>query len=77
MAISTSEAPSKDVWAFATARVTRGTHESTLPLLGLDKPPTQQPLREHTSELATHAFYGFAVEFVRRRLMRRWKVMAS
>lgn len=54
-----------------------GTHESTIPLLGLDKPPTQQPLREHTSELATHAFYGFAVEFVRRRLMRRWKVMAA
>lgn len=49
-----------------------GTHESTLPLLGLDKPPTQQPLREHSSELATHALYGFAVEFVRRRLMRRW-----
>ena len=49
------------------------THESTLPLLGLDKPPTQQPLREHTSELATHAFYGFTVEFIRRWLMRRWR----
>ena len=54
-----------------------GTHESTLPLLGLDKPPTQQPLREHTSELATHALYGFVVEFIRRRLVKRWRVVAS
>lgn len=42
------------------------THESALPLLGLDKPPTQQPLREQTSEVLTHALYGFAVEVVRR-----------
>lgn len=53
------------------------THESTLPLLGLDKPPWQQPLREQTSELATHALYGFAVEFVRRWLMRRWRPVAG
>lgn len=53
------------------------THESTLPLLGLDKPPTQQPLREHTSELATHALYGFFVEAVRRWLMRRWNPVGS
>lgn len=50
-----------------------GTHESTLPLLGLVEPPTQQPLREQTSEIATHALYGFVVEFVRRWLMRRWR----
>lgn len=42
------------------------THESTLPLLGLDKPPAQQPFREQSSEVATHALYGFAVEVVRR-----------
>lgn len=47
------------------------THESALPLLGLDKPPTQQPLREQSSEVATHALYGFAVEAVRRFLRRR------
>jgi putative membrane protein len=47
------------------------THESALPLLGLDKPPTQQPFREQSSEVATHAFYGFAVEAVRRWLRKR------
>ena len=50
-----------------------GTHESILPLLGLDKPPLQQPLREHTSELLTHSLYGFTTEMVRRWLMRRWR----
>lgn len=48
------------------------THESTLPLLGLDDSPARQPLRKHTSELATHALFGFVVELVRRWLMRRW-----
>jgi putative membrane protein len=43
-----------------------GTHESTLPLLGLSKPPDKQPLREQLSELATHALYGIGVEAVRR-----------
>ena len=42
------------------------THETTLPLMGLDKPPTQQPIHEQTSEIATHALYGFATELVRR-----------
>lgn len=53
-----------------------GTHETLLPLLGLDKPPTQQPLREHSSEVLTHGFYGFSVEAVRRWLMRRWRAAA-
>ncbi len=48
------------------------THESLLPLLGLDDSPARQPLREHASELATHALYGFSVELVRRWLMRKW-----
>lgn len=42
------------------------THESTLPLLGLSKPPTQLPMREQSSEVLTHALYGFSVEVVRR-----------
>ncbi len=46
------------------------THESTLPLLGLDKPPTQQPAREHLSEFATHLLYGFGTEGTRRLLRR-------
>ncbi len=48
-----------------------GTHESVLPMLGLDRPPQQQPLHEQTSELLTHGMYGFGVEAVRRLLMRR------
>ena len=47
------------------------THESALPLLGLDKPPNQQPIREQSSEVATHALYGFATEVVRRWLRSR------
>ena len=47
------------------------THESTLPMLGLDKSPNQQPLREHASEFATHALYGFGTELVRRIVRRR------
>jgi putative membrane protein len=54
-----------------------GTHESTLPLLGLDRPPNKQPLREHLSELATHALYGLGVEVVRRLLRRRWRSSGS
>lgn len=50
------------------------THESALPLLGLNKPPLQQPLREQSSEVATHALYGFAVELVRRWWRRRAKL---
>ena len=52
------------------------THESTLPLLGLDRPPAQQPLREHTSEALTHAMYGAGTEAVRRWLMRHWRARA-
>lgn len=47
------------------------THESTLPLLGLSKPPLQQPLQEQGSEIATHALFGVSVEFVRRRIRAR------
>jgi len=50
-----------------------GTHESVLPLLGLDKPPWKQPLREHLSELCTHGLYGLVTELVRRALVRRWR----
>ena len=49
------------------------THESTLPLLGLNEPPLQQPAREQKSEIITHAMYGVTVEAVRRLLMRRWR----
>ena len=47
------------------------THESAVPALGLDKPPLQQPLREHASEFLSHAFYGLATELVRRVVRRR------
>ena len=53
------------------------THESTLPLLGLNKPPLQQPAREQSSEVITHAMYGFTVEAIRRWLMRRWRQAVS
>ncbi len=49
------------------------THESTLPLLGLNEPPLQQPAREQKSEIITHAMYGVTVEAIRRFLMRRWR----
>ena len=54
-----------------------GTHESALPALGLVEPPLKQPFQEQTSEIATHALYGFVTEFVRRRLMRYWKRKAA
>lgn len=54
-----------------------GTHESVLPALGLVEPPLHQPLREQTSEIATHALYGFVTEMVRRLLMRYWRRKAS
>ncbi len=47
------------------------THESAVPLLGLDRPPWQQPLREHASEFVTHGLYGLATEIVRRIVRRR------
>ena len=49
------------------------THESVLPLLGLNEPPLQQPAREQKSEMITHAMYGLTVEAVRSMLMRRWR----
>jgi putative membrane protein len=42
------------------------THASTLPLMGLTEKPEDQPMREHASELVTHAIYGITTEIVRR-----------
>ena len=47
------------------------THESLVPLAGLDVPPWQQPLREHTSEFFTHVLYGVATEATRRAVRKR------
>lgn len=47
------------------------THESLVPLAGLDVPPWQQPLREHTSEFFTHILYGVATEAARRAIRKR------
>ena len=42
------------------------THASALPILGLTESPENQPVREHASELVTHAIYGVTTEVVRR-----------
>jgi putative membrane protein len=42
------------------------THVSALPLMGLTESPENQPVREHASELVTHAIYGVVTEVVRR-----------
>jgi putative membrane protein len=42
------------------------THASTLPLMGLTEKPEDQPLREHASEVISHAIYGVTTELVRR-----------
>jgi putative membrane protein len=42
------------------------THAATLPLMGLTEKPEDQPLREHASELVSHAIYGATTEVVRR-----------
>ena len=47
------------------------THESLVPLAGLDVPPLQQPLREHTSEFFTHVLYGVATDLTRRAVRKR------
>ena len=47
------------------------THESLVPLAGLDVPPWRQPLREHTSEFFTHILYGVATEATRRGIRKR------
>jgi putative membrane protein len=42
------------------------THVSALPLMGLTESPENQTVREHASELVTHAIYGVTTEVVRR-----------
>jgi putative membrane protein len=42
------------------------THASALPLMGLTERPENQPVREHASDLVTHAVYGVTTEIVRR-----------
>src|ERR1700735_119197 len=42
------------------------THVSALPLMGLAESPENQTVREHASELVTHAVYGVTTEVVRR-----------
>lgn len=46
------------------------THETLLPALGFSLPWSQMPLKEHLSELSTHALFGFSVEMVRRTMRR-------
>ena len=48
------------------------THETLVPVAGLDVPASQQPAREHLSEFFSHIWYGVAAEGVRRWLRRRW-----
>ncbi len=42
------------------------THETTLPYFGLSIPWTAIPLKEHLSEIFTHAIFGVSVELTRR-----------
>lgn len=49
------------------------THETLVPLAGLDQPPTEQPFRDHASELFTHILYGITVEGGRRMLRAKFK----
>jgi putative membrane protein len=42
------------------------THETMLPFFGLSLPWSQIPLKEHLSEIFTHAIYGVSTEIVRR-----------
>jgi putative membrane protein len=41
-------------------------HASALPMMGLTEHPSDQPAREHASELVTHVIYGVATELTRR-----------
>ena len=41
------------------------THESTLPALGLNAPPSRGHGREHVSELMTHGMYATTTEAIR------------
>ena len=47
------------------------THETVVPALGLDAPPSQLPLRRQANELVTHLFYGLSLELVRRTVRAR------
>jgi putative membrane protein len=42
------------------------THASALPMMGLTEHPTDQPAREHASEVVTHVIYGVTTELTRR-----------
>jgi putative membrane protein len=42
------------------------THETLVPLAGLDQAPWDQPFRDHASEIFTHLLYGITVEGIRR-----------
>jgi putative membrane protein len=42
------------------------THETTLPYFGFSLPWGEIPLKEHLSEIFTHAIFGVSVELVRR-----------
>jgi putative membrane protein len=42
------------------------THETALPMMGLEAPLDEQTPREHASEAATHVIYGVVAERVRR-----------
>ena len=48
------------------------THETLVPLAGLDVPAPQQPAREHLSEFFSHILYGVATEATRRFLRKRF-----
>lgn len=48
------------------------THESLVPLAGLDVPAQQQPAREHVSETFSHILFGLCTEAIRRILRRRF-----
>jgi len=43
--------------------------EMGMPMLGLAEPPTDYPLRDHATTLASHLIYGAATEAVRRTLV--------
>ncbi len=47
------------------------THETLVPMAGLDVPPWKQPAREHASEFFTHILYGVTTEAVRRYLRKK------
>ena len=48
-----------------------GTHETVVPALGLDAPPSRLPLRRQANELVTHLFYGLSLELIRRSVRAR------